>query len=91
MYSERIQLLISKEQRRRLEQEARRRGTSVASVVREAVDAQFGPFSREDRIRAAEEIRRMRKGRFLSPEEINRLVAEEREREWAELGRQGRS
>ena len=87
MYSERIQLLITKEQRRRLEQEAKRRGTSVASVVRDAVDTHLGPFSREDRLRAVEEIRQMRGGRLLSPEEINRLVAEEREHEWEELER----
>ena len=47
----------------------------------------LGPFSREDRLRAVEEIRQMRGGRLLSPDEINRLVAEEREHEWEELER----
>ena len=87
MYSERIQLLISKEQRRRLEREARRRGTSVAAVVRDAVDAQLGGPSREERMAAFERIRSMRGGVFLTPEEINRLVEEEREANFPELFR----
>lgn len=87
MYSERIQLLISKEQRRRLDQEAKRRGTSVASVVREAVDAQLGGPTREERRAALERIKNMRSGVFLTPEELNRLVAEEREANFPELFR----
>jgi predicted DNA-binding protein len=87
MYNERIQLLISKEQRRRLEQEAKRRGTSVASVVRNAVDMQLGGPTREERMHAVEQIRKMREGRFLTPEELNRLVAEEREANFPELFR----
>jgi ribosome maturation protein Sdo1 len=79
MYSERIQLLISKEQRRRLEQEAKRRGTSVASVVRDAVDAQLGAPTRQQRLEALERIRSRHGAPFLTPEELNDLVAEERE------------
>ena len=79
MYSERIQLLVSREQRRRLEQEAKRRGTSVASVIREAVDAQIGRPTREERLAALERIRAIRGGRFLTPDELNRVFAEERE------------
>lgn len=79
MFSERIQLLISREQRRRLEQEAKRRGTSVASVVRAAVDAALPGRTHEQRLAALEQIRNMREAVFLTPEEINRLVGEERE------------
>src|ERR1700736_293743 len=43
MLNERLQILIRPDQRRRLEAEARRRGTSVAALVREAVDSRFGP------------------------------------------------
>ncbi len=78
MLSERMQILLSQEQRQRLEEEAKRRGASVGSLVREAIDARFGGFSREERIRAVEEIGRMR-GRFLTPEELNRIVEEERD------------
>ncbi|MDP9343820.1 MAG: hypothetical protein M3Q23_17360 [Actinomycetota bacterium] len=80
MLSERFQILLSTEQRRRLEAEARRRGTSVASLIRDAIDARFGSVSREDRLRAMSEIRGMTGGRFLSPEELNRLVERERAR-----------
>jgi hypothetical protein len=80
MLTERLQILIRPEQRKRLEDEARRRGTSVAELVREAVDARFGPVTQADRIKALAEIRAM-DGRFLSPGELNRLVETEREEE----------
>jgi predicted DNA-binding protein len=87
MFTERMQLLMTKEQRRRLEQEAKRRGTSVASVVREAVDAHVGGPTREQRYAALERIRSMRGAPFLTPEELNRLVEEEREANFPELFR----
>ncbi len=80
MLNERLQILISSEQRRRLEAEAKRRRTSVASLIREAVDAQLGTVSRAERRRALDKIRAMH-GRFLSPEELNRLVEKEHEDE----------
>lgn len=78
MLKERMQILISTEQRRRLEREAQRRGTSVASVIREAVDAQLGGATVEDRRAALGEIRAMR-GRALSPEQLDRIVEDERD------------
>jgi len=44
MYRERLQVLIETEQRRRLEREAAARGTSVATLVREAIDLRFPPI-----------------------------------------------
>lgn len=41
MYSERLQVLIDKQQRRRLEQAAAERGSSVAVLVREAIDRMY--------------------------------------------------
>ena len=76
MLKERLQVLVTAEQRRRLESEAQRRGTSVGSLIREAVDAHFGQISQADRLEALEGIRATR-GRFLSPDELNRLVADE--------------
>jgi predicted DNA-binding protein len=76
MYNERMQILISKEQRRRLEQEAERRDASVASVIREAVDAHLGGVGREDRIAAAEAIAAMEPGPYISPEDLERMIAE---------------
>lgn len=81
MLSERLQILIRPDQRWRLEAEAKRRRTSVASVIREAIDAQLGAVTREERVRAFEEIRAMGGGRFLPPGELNRIVEEERDEE----------
>lgn len=43
MLKERLQVLINVEQRQRLEREAASRGTSVATLVREAIDLAFPP------------------------------------------------
>lgn len=53
MFSERMQILISPEQRRWLELTAKDRGTSVAALVREALDAHFLIPTREERMAAA--------------------------------------
>ncbi len=77
MFSERLQILLSPEQRRRWEAEAKRRGTSVASLIRDAVDRDLGPVDRPARIEAVDAIRVMR-GRFLTVGEMDRVVEEER-------------
>ena len=74
----RMQILISAEQRRRLEIEAKRRKVSVASVIREAIDSRYGAVAPEQRVRAVEEIGRMQ-GRFVPPGELRRLIDGERE------------
>lgn len=78
MLTERLQILITAEQRRRLQAEAARRGTSVGSLIREAVDARYGTVAPEDRLRAVRDLAAMG-GRFLTPEEIERVVSEERD------------
>lgn len=82
MFSERLQILISPEQRRALEVEAERREASVASVIREAIDLRLGTVDRSARLRALEEIRAMQGGPFLTPEELDREVAAEREQQF---------
>jgi len=77
MFSERLQILVSPAQRKRWEAEAKRRGTSVAGLIREAVDRHLGSANRSDRVEALAGIRAMR-GRFLSPSELDRLIEEER-------------
>ena len=84
MLTERLQILISPEQRRRLEAEAKRRGSSVATVVREAIDERVGKVTREDRLRAIEEIKAMR-GRHVTVAEMEAIVAEERERNFPRI------
>jgi len=74
MYTERLQILVSKEQRRRLEREARRRKSSVASVIRDAVEAELGGTSRQDRLEAVEAISRLRGAPYLPPEELEREI-----------------
>jgi predicted DNA-binding protein len=52
--SHRTQLLLDDERHRRLEEEARRTGRSVASLVREAIDARYQLAEQtDDRRRAA--------------------------------------
>lgn len=77
MLNERLQILVTPLQRQRLEREARQRGVSVGSLVREAIDARFGGYSVEERREAVEAIRRMR-GKYLSIEEMDRIIDEER-------------
>lgn len=77
MFDERLQILISAEQRRRWEAEARRRGISVAALIREAVDQHLGSTGRDRRLRALAGIREM-KGRFLTVDEIDRIIQEAR-------------
>lgn len=78
MLDNRLQILVSSEQRRRLEAEAQRRGSSIATLVREAIDERYGATTTEERLRAVEEIAAM-KGRFLTPEEIEQVIDEERD------------
>jgi predicted DNA-binding protein len=79
MFSERLQILISPEQRARWESEAKRRGTSVAGLIREAVDQNLGSLDRADRLQAVEAIRAMN-GRFLTVDEMDRIAEGERAR-----------
>jgi len=74
MFTERLQILVSKEQRQRLEREAKRRQSSVASVIRDAVEAELGGTSRQDRMQAVEAISHLRGAPFLPPEELEREI-----------------
>ena len=80
MFTERIQVLMTKAQRRRLEDEARQRGTSVGALIRETLDARVARSSPDARRRAAREIAAMR-GAQVPLEEMERIVDEECE-EW---------
>jgi len=77
MYTERLQILVSPEQRRRLEAAARRRGESVSALVRDAVEQHLGSVDPADRLEALEAVRGMR-GRYLPVDELERLVEGER-------------
>ncbi len=73
---ERFQILLSTEQRRRLEREAARRGESVAALIREAVDARFPGPTRDDRLTALESMR-SRRGRFVPADELDEIAESE--------------
>lgn len=88
MLTERIQFLVTPQQRHRLASEASRRDMSVAAVVREAIDSHLPSAarhshlpsaSRKERLRAFEAIVSAQGGRYLTPDEINGLVEEERD------------
>lgn len=85
MFSERLQILISSEQRRRLEAEAAEQGKSVAAVIREAVDARYGRPPRAERIRAMREIETMNARLPDDPAELDCMIDEGRLEE-AEAG-----
>ena len=88
MYSERLQLLLTPALRERLQLEARRRGVSVAEVARGAIDVSLTRFAREDRVQAVAEIAGMHAA-FLPVEELERVIAAEREEPLARLGLEG--
>jgi hypothetical protein len=81
MFSERLQILVSPEQRRRLEAEAASRGTSVASVIRDAVDERLRGPTPEERMAAVERIAR-RQATYVPPDELNRLIASQYDEPW---------
>ncbi|MDQ3781678.1 MAG: antitoxin [Actinomycetota bacterium] len=78
MLTERLQILVTTEQRRRLDAEARRRGSSVATVVRQAIDSALGEPTLSDRRYALQAIAAM-EGRYLTPQELEAVVDEERD------------
>jgi hypothetical protein len=73
MYSERLQILLTPHQRRHLQQEAKRRGTSVTALIREAVDQHLGVIPERDRERAYRSIV-ARQARFVPPDQLDELV-----------------
>src|SRR5580704_18761902 len=79
MLTERLQILLSPQQKRRLETEAKTRGESVGEIVREVIDERYGnDATRERRMAAVERMRAAPTGtRFFAPEELTRIHEEE--------------
>jgi hypothetical protein len=78
MLNERLQILITKQQRVRLEAEARQRNVSVGRLIREAIDATYGAITTQERLDSVEQIGQLSGGKFLTPDEIESVIAEER-------------
>lgn len=82
---QRMQILISPEQRQRLQEEAQARDTSVASLIREAIDERFGRLpTREERMAAARRITR-RRVRLPAPAELEEMIDSRFDDEYREL------
>lgn len=86
MLTERLQVLFSRAQRHRLEAEAKRRRISVGALIREAVELRLHSAPLEKRRRAVAKIRAMTGGRFLTVDELERIVDEEREGPLEQIG-----
>jgi hypothetical protein len=87
MLTERLQVLISRQQKRRLESEAQSRGESVGTLVRAAIDTLYGSDTTQDERVAAVERMRMAPvaSRSFTPEELTRIHERETEAEYPEI------
>lgn len=82
MLTRRLQILIDEERYHRVAGRARRRGVSVATVIREAIDRAFPPAARR-RARAAEKILSAEAMPVPEdPRELRREVDETRSPRW---------
>jgi hypothetical protein len=72
---ERLQILVTSDQRRRLQVVAGERGEAVTSLVREAIDATFPPpVDAAARQAAARRLLDRPKVPYLPPEELDALL-----------------
>ncbi|HEY6749376.1 MAG TPA: hypothetical protein VI357_27130 [Mycobacteriales bacterium] len=72
---ERLQILVTPEQRRRLTVIAGQRGEAVTSLIREAIDSAFPPkVDAAARQAAARRLLDRPKVPYLPPEELNALL-----------------
>lgn len=72
---ERLQILVTREQRRRLQAVSGERGEPVTSLVREAIDSRFPPVvDAAARQAAARRLLDRPKVRYLPPEELDALI-----------------
>ncbi len=78
MFSERLQILVSPEQKSQLEAKAADQGKSVGGVVREAIEAHYGRLPRAQRIAAVEAIKSMHAELPEDPAEVDRMIDEGR-------------
>ena len=63
-----------------LEREAKSRGETVSALIRSAIEAAYGRSGSERKLAAWQELRdAVPSAIYLSPDEINQVVAEERD------------
>jgi len=90
VFTKRLHVRVTSEQRRRVVAEATRRQTFVGAVIRDAIDTHLDRTPREGRLRAVAEMAGMTGGRFLPPDEFERIVDEERENNFPLIRRRRR-
>ena len=72
---ERLQILVTPEQRRRLAAVANERGEPVTSLVREAIDSRFPPVvDAAERQEAARRLLDRPRVRYLPPKELDAVL-----------------
>lgn len=88
MYDQRMQLLLSKAQRTRLDRESARTGRPISELVREAIDVHFEVDEDADRRRAAADwiLSRPKAENPMSIEEINELIDSRYDEKYKRLG-----
>ncbi|MFN2520854.1 MAG: antitoxin [Candidatus Limnocylindria bacterium] len=80
MYSRRVQLLLDERRFQRIAGDARRRKVSVATVIREAIDAAASRSDDDARASAARDILAAPRMPVPDPEELRRELDDIRER-----------
>lgn len=78
MLSERLQILVSPEQRQRLEAEAAEQGKSVGGIIRDAIESRYGNVPYTQRVAALEAIEAMRAQLPDDPAAVDRLIDQSR-------------
>jgi predicted transcriptional regulator len=76
MVTERIDVRLDPERRRRLADLSKKRGLSISAIVREALDALYEAEKRAERMAAAERIGAMAIEDMPEPEELSRQLDE---------------
>jgi len=74
MVMERLQILVTSQQRELLERRARDRGVAVAALVREAIDAHVLKRTLEERMAAVARLEAMPRVKVPPPEDLRELI-----------------
>ena len=74
MTSLRVEIRLDPEQRRKLDDIAKRNNVSISDIVRRLIDQEYEEEMRQRRIAAAERLGSMQIGEALEPDELKKLI-----------------
>ena len=74
MVTERLEVRLDRERRRKLSELAERQGTPVSEVVRRLIDQGYEEARRQERLRAVEEIAKLEIEDVPDPETLSRQL-----------------